>query len=337
MADFVLEAGIKVASGSIDDFIREVQGELNKKKIAIPFTPDQYSVQAFSKRLGDELKKSGVEIRAKANAADVKTFIRELQGQLNKSAVLSIPFVPAQHSIQEFAQKLQQEIKADVKVEVKVDAKQAKQAASGVDDAKKKVTELNSVLKEYYQLSAKEIKLGSLGGEEYEAVAKRLEVLRSRLSELGVSTEELRTAFDNNSLKEYIQSLTGVELTSEQLDKITKTVTDGLIKEAHAMDQSAKSSRDKADADRAAKEAESAARKAGQDRINTINNLTTSVKRYITTILGFASVAQVLRSMYNNVVDLDKAIVDLQIATGYSRDVVADMVSDYADLGSNLA
>lgn len=337
VADFTLTAGLAPGAGEIDKLIQDIQGQVNRKKISIPFTPDQYSVQVFSKRLSDELKKSGVEIQAKVNTSSVKTFIRELQGQLNKSAVLSIPFVPAQHSIQEFAQKLQQEInKADVKVEVKVDAKQARQAASGVDDAKKKVTELNSVLKEYYQLSAKEIKLGGLGGEEYEAVAKRLEVLRSRLSELGVSAEELRTAFDNNSLKEYIQSLTGVELTSEQLDKIIKTITDGLIKEAHAMDQSAKSSRDKADADRAAKEAEEAARKAGQERLNTINKLTTSVKSYITAFLGFATVTQLVKKVYDNVLQLDKAVVDLQIATGKTRDEAADLVKQYSALGQQL-
>lgn len=73
-----------------------------------------------------------------------------------------------------------------------------------------------------------------------------------------------------------------------------------------------------------------------QKHVQTMNNAISVVKRYITTFLGFASVAQVLRSVYNNVVDLDKAVVDLQIATGYSREVVSDMVSDYADLGQQL-
>ena len=334
-ADFKLEAGLQVIDADIKSAIQKVQDEFNKKPVTISFNKD--AIQKFAEKVSAELKKTKVEMKAAPSAKGVHDFIKEIQEKLNtKNNTLKLSFTPDSKSVKEFAKKLQDEInKSDVKVEVKVDAKKAKQAASGVDEAKKKVAELTSALKEYYQLASKETKLGGVG-EEYEVVAKRLEVVKSKLSELGVSAEELRAAFNSNSLEEYIQSIADVELSSEQLDKIVKIVTDGLVKESHALDQSAKASKEKAEADKAAKEAEEAAKKAAEERVNSIQKLTSGVKNFIKSFVGIASATVLIKEMYNNVVALDKAIVDLQIATGYSRDVVSGMVSEYSKLGQKL-
>lgn len=51
-------------------------------------------------------------------------------------------------------------------------------------------------------------------------------------------------------------------------------------------------------------------------------------------LLGFA--VRALKQVYNNVVELDKAVTNLQIATGYTRAETAKLLSTYADLAKQL-
>ena len=67
------------------------------------------------------------------------------------------------------------------------------------------------------------------------------------------------------------------------------------------------------------------------------------IKRIFGEKLGYGIIAsaammarQAVRQVYNNVVELDKAVVDLQIATGKNRDEVKELVSTYSELGREL-
>ena len=72
-------------------------------------------------------------------------------------------------------------------------------------------------------------------------------------------------------------------------------------------------------------------------------NLGTKMKRMFSEKAGYGAVGAVLalgrralREVYNNVVELDKAVVDLQIATGKNRQEVKELVNTYSDLGREL-
>ncbi len=72
-------------------------------------------------------------------------------------------------------------------------------------------------------------------------------------------------------------------------------------------------------------------------------SLGTKIKRMFSEKAGYGAVGAVLalgrralREVYNNVVELDKAVVDLQIATGKNRQEVKELVNTYSDLGREL-
>ena len=67
------------------------------------------------------------------------------------------------------------------------------------------------------------------------------------------------------------------------------------------------------------------------------------VKRIFGEKLGYGIIAsaammarRAVREVYNNVVELDKAVVDLQIATGKNRKEVKELVNTYSELGREL-
>lgn len=53
-------------------------------------------------------------------------------------------------------------------------------------------------------------------------------------------------------------------------------------------------------------------------------------------MVGIHMLQRSLREMYQNVVQLDKALVDLQIATGYTREQTRNLISDYSELAKQL-
>lgn len=67
------------------------------------------------------------------------------------------------------------------------------------------------------------------------------------------------------------------------------------------------------------------------------------IRRIFGEKLGYGIIAsaammarQAVRQVYNNVVELDKAVVDLQIATGKNREETKELVDTYSDLGREL-
>lgn len=67
------------------------------------------------------------------------------------------------------------------------------------------------------------------------------------------------------------------------------------------------------------------------------------IRRIFGEKLGYGIIAsaammarQAVKEVYNNVVELDKAVVDLQIATGKNREEVKELVSTYSELGREL-
>ena len=80
-------------------------------------------------------------------------------------------------------------------------------------------------------------------------------------------------------------------------------------------------------------------RKAGGEA----ETLWQSLKRIFNEKLGYGVIGAAaaiarrsVREIYNNVVELDKAIVDLQIATGKNREEVKELVNTYSELGRKL-
>jgi len=51
---------------------------------------------------------------------------------------------------------------------------------------------------------------------------------------------------------------------------------------------------------------------------------------------GFMELKKAIRDVFQNVIELDKAITDLQIATGYSREQTAALVKEYSQLGNKI-
>ena len=51
---------------------------------------------------------------------------------------------------------------------------------------------------------------------------------------------------------------------------------------------------------------------------------------------GIHLLQQSIREIYQDVIQLDKALVDLQIATGYTRDQTKDLISDYSEFAKQL-
>lgn len=81
------------------------------------------------------------------------------------------------------------------------------------------------------------------------------------------------------------------------------------------------------------------AREAGGE----VETLGQKIKRVFGEKLGYGIIAsaammlrQVVKQVYTNVVELDKAVVDLQIATGKSREKAKELVDTYSDLGREL-
>lgn len=69
------------------------------------------------------------------------------------------------------------------------------------------------------------------------------------------------------------------------------------------------------------------------------NQFSTSILSRLSTSAisaGFAALSKAVRTVYQDVIDLDKAIVDLQVATGYSREQTAGLVKEYSALGNEL-
>ena len=58
--------------------------------------------------------------------------------------------------------------------------------------------------------------------------------------------------------------------------------------------------------------------------------------RYMLTSMVYMKALQFIRDLYNNVVELDKAMVNLQIASGKTREATKELVKEYADLAKTL-
>ena len=54
------------------------------------------------------------------------------------------------------------------------------------------------------------------------------------------------------------------------------------------------------------------------------------------TMVGIHALAQLLQQTYQNIVELDKAVVNLQVATGYSREQTQALISDYSKYAKEL-
>lgn len=58
--------------------------------------------------------------------------------------------------------------------------------------------------------------------------------------------------------------------------------------------------------------------------------------RYMLTSMVYMKALQFLRDLYNNVVELDKAMTDLQIASGKTREEIRELTEDYSKLGKEI-
>ena len=206
------------------------------------------------------------------------------------------------------------------KLAAKESERESKRASAEAAKAK-----AEAIKKEYDDIYSATQKISGLHLEiakekDKEVVAE----LRRQIDSISVSiggiankglTDALNNAFKTGDVTAFEQALRATNLSAEDQAKIMEMLRDKIS---------------------AVKVEDLKAVEAGKKRVDTFNSLSSSIKRFIGAFIGIQSVSQLLRSLYQNVVDLDKAIVDLQIATGYGRDVVANMVKDYSKLGQKL-
>ena len=67
-----------------------------------------------------------------------------------------------------------------------------------------------------------------------------------------------------------------------------------------------------------------------------LKNSIVSRMSYMAATAVFSAMRKAVREVYQNVVELDSAITDLQIATGYSREQTAALVTEYSQLGNAI-
>ena len=79
--------------------------------------------------------------------------------------------------------------------------------------------------------------------------------------------------------------------------------------------------------------------KAGVETTNVFDKLNSTLKtnikqRAVTAIVGFS--VQQLKEVYDNVVKLDSAVVNLSMVTGYNRDRTKELVASYSEMAQEL-
>lgn len=176
-------------------------------------------------------------------------------------------------------------------------------------------------------------KQGSLSAQEYHRIVKQIEETELRV---GVASEKngntIQSTWDKNATKvqEYI---------ARNRDTISQNKE--ILKELNKVDHLARTG-DPNDLDKLTKKFEELRAKIresgadvetwGQKFSRTMGGKVRSVLAGIITTLASQTVYQV----YRNVVNLDKAVVNLQIASGKTRKEVQALTRDYAELGKQL-
>ena len=176
-------------------------------------------------------------------------------------------------------------------------------------------------------------KQGTLSAQEYHRIVKQINEAEIRV---GIANEKngntIQSTWDKNATKvqEYI---------ARNRDTISQNKE--ILKELNKVDHLARTG-DPNDLDELTKKFEELRAKIresgadvetwGQKFSRTMGGKVRSVLAGIITTLASQAVYQV----YRNVVNLDKAVVNLQIASGKTRKEVQDLTRDYAELGKQL-
>lgn len=176
-------------------------------------------------------------------------------------------------------------------------------------------------------------KQGSLSAQEYHRIVKQIEEAELRV---GVASEKngntIQSTWDKNATK-----------VQEYIARNRETISQNkeILKELNKVDHLARTG-DPNDLDKLTKKFEELRSKIresgadvetwGQKFSRTMGGKVRSVLAGIITTLASQTVYQV----YRNVVNLDKAVVNLQIASGKTRKEVQALTRDYAELGKRL-
>lgn len=301
---------MKKASNSIDT----LKAKLNKNQtvgLATALTKNTYGTEGL-----EYYKKSLEEINVLLNKNDTAGATKrfsEMFSKLNEFRSKKIISDSNQKSVEQFSLKIKK--LNDEMEELGVDVNQRfKYGQAGVDFFADNEDEVRRAIN-----SAKTIEEATKAFNEFKSVFTNEKIDFNNqlgLNKVTASIDEFKVKFGD------ILSTTN----ASKIDEFAQKVNNGFYKSS--------------------KEAQNAWLEL-KNEIAETGGLTETVGQRISRIfkekLGYGIIAsaammarRVIRQLYTNVVELDSAVVDLQIASGKTRDQVKDMMSDYAELGQKL-
>lgn len=189
-------------------------------------------------------------------------------------------------------------------------------------------TSASKIIGQYYRTALSRGKLDS-NSKEYEAQTNKLKLLSDRASSaLKVTNDRFSDFFhilESGNFDE-LENVIGKEI-PESFRKSLKQMHEDF---QHGLDIYNAKQKDKTDRNN----------KKNEQKLDLVSNqekaefAAKALDRTSVAIIAGLGVAA--KGIYNNVVELDKSIVDLQIATGKSYDEVAHMMKGYSQLGQEL-
>lgn len=196
----------------------------------------------------------------------------------------------------------------------------ANSAAQSTTD-KEALRQSKETLKEISSLmsNASALRLKLISEEDKNVIAEIDLQLNAIYDDLNKIAPGLGDAFKSGDVVAFEAALNKTNLTSEQRIAIMKALKSATDKQTLAE-----------------KEHAAAAQAAAQRNLTMYSRMTSGIKRFISTFMGIYGVIGLIRSVYDNVLTLDKAIVNLQIATNGSREATTELVREYSKLGQQL-
>ena len=208
------------------------------------------------------------------------------------------------------------------------------------------------VKKLYSAETAREASAMKLAGQQYDVTAKRF---RSETAEINRNNAAKRTAnmeqkaadqaANKSAAKERKQRQETLDFKylKRQSEDYFNTYQKGILKNkeltAAWADFNKQTFKDPLDKRTALQEMMARTREAGAEVETLGNRIKRLFGQHFDTALvmvGINALRQALVQVYQNVVQLDKAVVDLQIATGGSRSEMQALLSDYSKLGQEI-
>ena len=265
---------------------------------------------------------------------------------------LTCNFVPETGSVDKLVSSVQGAFGKEVTVKFKADTS----GLSSVNDLLKnsaiQTTGLSGAKRQLSLETAHAIAQSKVEGQQYDATAKRF---RSETAEINRNNAAKRTSNMEQKAAEQaarksaaadrkaIQNSLDFKYLKRQSEDYFNTYQRGILKNkeltAAWADYNKQQFKDPIEQRQALQDMMARTREAGAE----VETLGMRIKRLFgqhfdtaLVMVGINALRQALQQVYQNVVQLDKAVVNLQIATGGSRSEMQSLLSDYSKLGQEV-